>query len=292
MTVASLSPSLPRRVNPARRVEEEREHERGKAGGKKTRKKEGRKTKRECEVTVKEKRFGGSAFRALPRPTVPAVSAARPACIRASVRARGIARRARSASVYTRVCVARAGGKRGGRGGEGRASKRASERLEPQIPFVRASSATAHDSASSLPLTLPLLPPPPLLLLPPPPLLLRSSTHRSPRTPSGLCPSPLPPFWTHGCDLVSLVRSARSQPLASPSVLPLARRRRRSAESVPRTLSRLHRSLPPFSLPSPVLRLSATRSLLLLLLLSRVSPTQGRPEGGMIRGPVKGARKG
>lgn len=29
-----------------------------------------------------------------------------------------------------------------------------------------------------------------------------------------------------------------------------------------------------------------------IAVLSRVSPTQGRPEGGMSRGPVKGARKG
>lgn len=104
-----------------------------------------------------------------------------------------------------------------------RASER--ERLEPQIPFVRASSATAHDSTSSLPPSLPSSLPaaaaaaaslfhPPFSARPPAPV--RHSLATSP--------------WIPRCDCVSL--GLPGSPLAtSPSVLPLARRR--SAESVP-----------------------------------------------------------
>lgn len=131
------------------------------------------------------------------------------ACMRACVRARGIARhgpvyvracvRARASSL-PRVCVRSEGGRRK------RESCERAERLEPQIPFVRASSATAHDSTSSLPLSLLLflLPLPLPLLLPL--LLLRSSTHRSPhalRGPPVTSASSLDPR----CDRISLARS-------------------------------------------------------------------------------------
>lgn len=133
----------------------------------------------------------------------------------------------RSVFVYVRACVRDVAARtcvrsEGGRRREPceQANERASERLEPQIPFVRASSATAHDSTSSLPLI--------LLLL----LLLRSSTHRSPHALRH--PPSLPPFWTH--DAIASRSFARCFSLGPSSCSPLCRIR---------TPSRLHHSLPP-----------------------------------------------
>lgn len=196
-----------------------------------------------------------------------AVSAARGmhACVRACmcVRARAPAdctpvprvcvRAHRRRRRCTRVCV----GRRRKRRGEAR---RGNERLEPQIPFVRASSAAATRDSASSPSFSPLLSlslAPPFLLSPPStsaPDIRVSLTLSFPRA--------------------FLLRFLSSASRRIRALLRLCH--------IPpsRPSARFSRPLSPFRLCHSI------------AVLSRVSPTQGRPEGGMSRGPVKGARKG
>lgn len=128
----------------------------------------------------------------LPRPTVPAVSAARRAC----VRAHGIARRdlclytcvhACATSLHARVCVARAGGE------ESRASKRTSERV-----------AGAADSLCPRKLCSPRLH---VFPTPHPPSLAAASLFHPPFSARPPAPAASASLLDPRCDRISLVRS-------------------------------------------------------------------------------------